>query len=69
MRDPDVYAAHLTDIHPVGSPDYCAARIRESCDATGIEQVLLFVEGGGPGETLKNIEVLGREVLPRLRGG
>lgn len=67
MRDPDAYAAHLADIHAVGSAEYCAARIRESCDVTGIDRVLLFVEGGGPGETMKNIETLGREVLPLLR--
>jgi alkanesulfonate monooxygenase SsuD/methylene tetrahydromethanopterin reductase-like flavin-dependent oxidoreductase (luciferase family) len=67
MRDPDAYARHLADIHPVGDPAYCAERILESAEATGVDRVLLFVEGGGPEHTLRNIETLGAEVLPRLR--
>ena len=67
MRDPDAYAAFLADIHPVGPPDYCVARIQESVVESGIDRILLFVEGGGPEHTLRNIETLGRGVLPRLR--
>ncbi len=67
MRDPDDYAEHLTTIHPVGPASYCAERILESRLATGIEHVLLFVEGGGPEHTLANIRSLGSSVLPLLR--
>lgn len=67
MRDPDAYAEYLTAIHPVGPAAYCAERILESSAATGIEHVLLFVEGGGPEHTLANIKALGSSVLPLLR--
>jgi hypothetical protein len=67
MRDPDAYAEHLTTIHPVGPPAYCADRIREAGRATGIDHFLLFVEGGGPENTLANIKALGSSVLPLLR--
>ena len=67
MRDPDAYAEHLTAIHPVGPAAYCAERILESAQATGIEHFLLFVEGGGPEHTPDNIKALGSSVLPLLR--
>ncbi|HEY3481884.1 MAG TPA: LLM class flavin-dependent oxidoreductase [Streptomyces sp.] len=67
MRDPDAYAEFLTTIHPVGPASYCADRILESAEATGIEHFLLFVEGGGPEHTLENIKALGSSVLPLLR--
>jgi len=67
MRDPAEYAAYLTDIHPVGDAGYCVERILESCETTGVDRFLLFVEGGGPEHTLRNIAALGESVLPRLR--
>ena len=67
MRDPDAYAEHLTEIHPIGPASYCADRIAVSSRATGIEHFLLFVEGGGPEHTLANIKALGSAVLPLLR--
>lgn len=69
MRDPDAYAEHLTSIHPVGPPSSCADRILESSRATGIERFLLFVEGGGPENTLDTIKALGSSVLPLVRAG
>ncbi|WP_370383294.1 LLM class flavin-dependent oxidoreductase [Catenulispora sp. GAS73] len=68
-RDADDYAEFLTRIHPVGPASYCAERILEAREATGIERFLLFVEGGGPEHTLGNIRALGEAVLPVLRGG
>jgi alkanesulfonate monooxygenase SsuD/methylene tetrahydromethanopterin reductase-like flavin-dependent oxidoreductase (luciferase family) len=66
-RDPDAYAAFLTDVHPVGDPKYCVERVIESCQTTGVDRLLLFVEGGGPEHTLRNIDALGTYVLPYLR--
>jgi alkanesulfonate monooxygenase SsuD/methylene tetrahydromethanopterin reductase-like flavin-dependent oxidoreductase (luciferase family) len=66
-RDPDAYAEHLTTIHPVGPATYCADRILQASQTTGIEHFLLFVEGGGPEHTLSNIRALGESVLPLLR--
>ncbi|MEZ0111304.1 alkanesulfonate monooxygenase SsuD/methylene tetrahydromethanopterin reductase-like flavin-dependent oxidoreductase (luciferase family) [Catenulispora sp. EB89] len=66
-RDADDYAGFLTRIHPVGPASYCAERILEARQATGIEHFLLFVEGGGPEHTLGNIKALGESVLPLLR--
>lgn len=68
MRDPDAYAEYLTAIHPIGPASYCADRILESSQVTGIEHVLLFVEGGGPEHTSANVKALGTSVLPLLRG-
>ena len=68
-RDPVGYAEHLTAIHPVGSAGYCAERILESGRVTGVDRLLLFVEGGGPEHTLANIKALGSSVLPAVRSG
>ncbi|PRX49348.1 alkanesulfonate monooxygenase SsuD/methylene tetrahydromethanopterin reductase-like flavin-dependent oxidoreductase (luciferase family) [Prauserella shujinwangii] len=67
-RDPVAYTDLLCSLHPVGSPADCAGRLRESIDRTGIEHVVMLVEGGGTRErTLANIDRLGTEVLPLLR--
>jgi hypothetical protein len=68
-RDPVAYTEHLTTMHPVGPAGYCADRILESGRATGVDRFLLFVEGGGPENTLANIKALGGSVLPLLRAG
>ncbi|WP_230425170.1 hypothetical protein [Prauserella cavernicola] len=53
----------------MGSPAHCTARLRESVERTGIEHVILMVEGCGSRErTLDTIARLGAEVLPALRG-
>ena len=67
LRDPIAYSEFLTDVHPVGDPEYCVQRVTESREATGIDRFLFFVEGGGPEHTLANIAALGRHVLPHLR--
>lgn len=68
-RDPVEYAEHLCRLHPVGDPAYCIDRLRTSIATTGIERVLMLVEGGGSrARTLATIERLGAEVLPALRG-
>lgn len=68
-RDPVAYTELLCSLHPVGSPAECADQLRASAERTGIEHVLMMVEGGGSRErTLATIERLGAEVLPALRG-
>lgn len=67
-RDPDAYTELLCSLHPVGSPRQCVERLRVSAERTGIEHVIMMVEGGGTRErTLANIARLGSEVLPHLR--
>jgi alkanesulfonate monooxygenase SsuD/methylene tetrahydromethanopterin reductase-like flavin-dependent oxidoreductase (luciferase family) len=67
-RDPEGYARLLCDLHPVGSPEECVARLQRSRERTGIDHVLLMVEGVGDRDrTLENIARLGDEVLPKLR--
>ncbi|HYS39993.1 MAG TPA: LLM class flavin-dependent oxidoreductase, partial [Pseudonocardiaceae bacterium] len=67
-RDPRQYTDLLCDLHPVGTPEECVARLRASGDRTGIRQVIMMVEGAGSrAATLANIARLGAEVLPRLR--
>ena len=68
-RDPAAYTDLLCSMHPVGSPDQCVARLHESAERTGIGHVIMMVEGGGSRDrTLANIERLGTQVLPALRG-
>lgn len=68
-RDPDAYTDLLCSLHPVGSPADCVSRLRASAERTGIEHVILMVEGSGSRErTLHTIARLGAEVLPALRG-
>ena len=67
-RDPDAYTDLLCSLHPVGSPRECAERLRASARRTGIQHVIMMVEGAGTRErTLANIARLGAEVLPQLR--
>ncbi|WP_103564217.1 LLM class flavin-dependent oxidoreductase [Actinomadura rubteroloni] len=67
-RDPEAYVRRLCATHPVGGPDECAAAIRATIDATGIDRLMFLVEGAGSAAaTLENLERLGTEVLPRLR--
>lgn len=67
-RDPHDYAAHLCRLHPVGSPEHCQDRLARLVARTGIEHVVLMVEGtGDPVRTRENIRRLGAEVLPGLR--
>jgi len=69
-RDPHAYAARLCDIHPVGSPRRCRERLARTIAATGVDHVVLMVEGTGePDRTRETIHRLGAEVLPRLRVG
>ncbi|TDV48674.1 LLM class flavin-dependent oxidoreductase [Actinophytocola oryzae] len=66
-RDPHAYTELLCSLHPVGSADECVERLLDSARNTGIEHVIMMVEGAGSHErTLANITRLGAEVLPRL---
>jgi alkanesulfonate monooxygenase SsuD/methylene tetrahydromethanopterin reductase-like flavin-dependent oxidoreductase (luciferase family) len=68
-RDPVAYTELLCSLHPVGSPDECVERLRASARRTGIDHVIMMVEGAGSREhTLANITRLGEQVVPRLRG-
>jgi alkanesulfonate monooxygenase SsuD/methylene tetrahydromethanopterin reductase-like flavin-dependent oxidoreductase (luciferase family) len=66
-RDPDAYVERLLTMHPVGTPEQCVDRLRESAERTGIRRILLMVEGtGDPGRTRETVLRLGAEVAPRL---
>jgi alkanesulfonate monooxygenase SsuD/methylene tetrahydromethanopterin reductase-like flavin-dependent oxidoreductase (luciferase family) len=68
-RDPHAYTDLLCSLHPVGSPDECVQRLRASARRTGIDHVIMMVEGAGSRDrTLSNITRLGEQVVPRLRG-
>ena len=68
VRDPQAYADLLCRIHPVGTPEQCAASMTATVELTGIRHLLCMVEGGGNrGRTLENITRLGAEVLPAVR--
>jgi alkanesulfonate monooxygenase SsuD/methylene tetrahydromethanopterin reductase-like flavin-dependent oxidoreductase (luciferase family) len=67
-RDPRAYLEHLLDIHPVGPPDLCVQRLADTVAATGVQRLLLMVEGAGDRDkTLANIARLGADILPHLR--
>ncbi|WP_329044432.1 LLM class flavin-dependent oxidoreductase [Amycolatopsis sp. NBC_01488] len=67
-RDPVAYTDLLCSLHPVGSPELCVARLRESAERTGIDHVIMMVEGSGSRDrTLATIARLGAQVLPALR--
>jgi alkanesulfonate monooxygenase SsuD/methylene tetrahydromethanopterin reductase-like flavin-dependent oxidoreductase (luciferase family) len=69
-RDAGEYTDLLCRLHPVGTPDQAAERLLAGAAATGIEHVLLMVEGTGDrARTLENIRRIGAEVLPALRAG
>lgn len=66
-RAPVAYTETLCRIHPVGSPQQCIDRIHASVERTGINHLIMMVEGAGNRErTLVNITRLGQEVLPHL---
>ncbi|TDD56442.1 LLM class flavin-dependent oxidoreductase [Nonomuraea terrae] len=66
-RDVPAYVDLLTRIHPVGSAEHCAETLVRTSEATGIEDVILMVEGlGEHRRTLENIRRFGAEVLPLL---
>ena len=68
-RDAHEYTDLLCALHPVGSPDDCVARLRAGAERSGIQHVIMMVEGTGDRHrTLATIARLGAEVLPRLRG-
>ncbi|WP_049562961.1 LLM class flavin-dependent oxidoreductase [Nonomuraea sp. SBT364] len=64
-RDVDAYVDFLAGIHPVGSPEHCAAKLLRTAEATGIDHFILMVEvtGNAP----ENVRRLGAEVLPLLK--
>lgn len=67
-RDPVGYTDLLCRLHAVGTPDDAVARLAEGAARTGVDHVLLMVEGSGDrARVLDNVARLGAEVLPRLR--
>ncbi|MEU8381486.1 LLM class flavin-dependent oxidoreductase [Streptosporangium sp. NPDC048865] len=67
VRDVGEYVDFLTGVHPVGDADHCVETIRRTRRATGLEHLILMVEGAGEqARTLENIRRLGAEVLPGL---
>ncbi|WP_433247863.1 LLM class flavin-dependent oxidoreductase [Streptosporangium sp. CA-135522] len=68
-RDVPGYVDFLCDTHPVGSPGHCVEKIRRTTETTGLEHLILMVEGAGDqARTLDNIRRLGAQVLPHVRG-
>jgi alkanesulfonate monooxygenase SsuD/methylene tetrahydromethanopterin reductase-like flavin-dependent oxidoreductase (luciferase family) len=66
-RDPVAYTQLLCDLHPVGSPQQCIDRIHATVERTGIDHLLMMVEGTGDhGRTMDNIARVGADVLPHL---
>jgi alkanesulfonate monooxygenase SsuD/methylene tetrahydromethanopterin reductase-like flavin-dependent oxidoreductase (luciferase family) len=67
-RDPHQYADLLCRIHPAGTAGDCVRSLAATIEHTGIEHLILMVEGAGhPERTCANIARLGRDVLPPLR--
>ncbi|GAA4231334.1 LLM class flavin-dependent oxidoreductase [Actinomadura meridiana] len=67
-RDPVAYAERMCELHPVGSPEYCAESLVATVERTGIRHLILLVEAAGSRKaTLENIARLGAEVLPKVR--
>lgn len=67
-RDPHEYTELLCRLHPVGTPEHCRTMLATTARNTGIDHVILLVEGAGDrARTLENIVRLGAEVLPELR--
>lgn len=67
--DPLAYTDLLSRLHPVGTPDQCVARLRESAARTGLRHMILMLEGAGSQQrTLENIARFGVEVLPAVKG-
>ncbi|MER5648788.1 LLM class flavin-dependent oxidoreductase [Streptosporangium sp. NPDC002524] len=69
VRDVGEYVDFLTGVHPVGDAGRCVETIRRTREVTGLEHLILMVEGAGEhARTLENIRRLGAEVLPGLGG-
>ncbi|WP_436762368.1 LLM class flavin-dependent oxidoreductase [Streptosporangium sp. V21-05] len=69
VRDVGEYVDFLTGVHPVGDAGRCVETIRRTREVTGLEHLILMVEGAGEhARTLENIRRLGAEVLPGLDG-
>ncbi len=69
VRDVGEYVDFLTGVHPVGDAGHCVETIRRTREVTGLEHLILMVEGAGEhARTLENIRRLGAEVLPGLDG-
>lgn len=67
-RDPAEYTELLCRLHPVGTAEHCRDTLATTARRTGIEHIILLVEGiGERTRTLENIARLGTEVLPPLR--
>jgi alkanesulfonate monooxygenase SsuD/methylene tetrahydromethanopterin reductase-like flavin-dependent oxidoreductase (luciferase family) len=67
-RDAHDYTELLCRLHPVGTPEHCRNMLAATSRHTGIDHVILLVEGTGERtRTLENITRLGTEVLPHLR--
>jgi alkanesulfonate monooxygenase SsuD/methylene tetrahydromethanopterin reductase-like flavin-dependent oxidoreductase (luciferase family) len=63
------YVEKLLAVHPVGPPERCVQRLAGTLTGVGVRRLMLMVEAGGtPQRTIRNIERLGAEVLPALRG-
>ena len=66
-RDPAAYTEMLCGIHPVGNPEQCIDRIHAHTERTGIQHLMMMVEGTGDADrTMENVTRLGREVLPHI---
>jgi alkanesulfonate monooxygenase SsuD/methylene tetrahydromethanopterin reductase-like flavin-dependent oxidoreductase (luciferase family) len=66
-RNIQEYVDLLTRIHPVGSAEHCAETLLRTAKITGIEHVIVMVEGSGEHRrNLENIQRFGAEVLPLL---
>ncbi|MFF0865057.1 LLM class flavin-dependent oxidoreductase [Nonomuraea sp. NPDC003560] len=66
-RDVTAYIDLLTRIHPVGTPAHCAEVLRRTAESTGIEHVILTVEGiGDHRRALEDVRRIGAEVIPLL---
>ncbi len=68
-RDPAAYAKQLIDHHAVGSAERCLQQLTDAVAITGVRRLQLVVEAAGDADrTLDNINRLGEQVIPRLRG-
>ncbi len=67
-RDPVSYARLLCELHPVGTPEDCAAAMLATVERTGIEHLIVLPDcTGSAADTLRAIARLGAEVLPKVR--
>ncbi len=67
-RDPDEYTELLCRRHPAGTPEHCLNTLTATTCRTGIDHVIVLVEGAGDrAHTLENITRRGAEILPLLQ--